>query len=230
MKLQIHRGVFFIVVLLVASLACGGSVSSPAQPEVASPIPTDASLLFQDDFTNTSGAWGRVWDSADGSSTGYEDAGYRILVNKTQNISWGVTGSQSFEGDVVIEVDAVKQGGAPDGFLGIVCRDEQVDGQEHFYFLVFDGNGAASINKLADNSVSSLSNAQADPVPALSAGSTVHLRAECVGNTLSLYVNDKQLVTATDESFSSGDAGLIAGTVDTPGTDVAFDNFSVHRP
>jgi hypothetical protein len=222
MKPQFHKGIIYVAILLAASLACGQSASTPA--------PTDPSLLFQDDFSKTSGDWGRVFDSADGSSVGYADSGYRILVNKPQNISWGVSGSNLFEGDVIVEVDAIKKGGAPDGFLGIVCRDEKVNGQEHSYFLIFDGNGAASINKFADNSVSSLGNAQSDPILALNEGDTVHVRAECVGNTLTLYVNDVQLVTATDDSFSSGDAGLIAGAADTPGTDVMFDNFSVHRP
>ena len=218
------------VILMIASQACGQSTSAPAQPTSIPPEPTDPSILFRDDFSDTSGSWGKVWDSADGSSVGYADSGYRILVNKPQNISWGVTGSNSFEGDVVIEVDAVKNGGAQNSLLGIVCRDGKVNGQEHMYFLIFDGNGAASINKFADNSVASLATAQIEPMLVVNEGDTVHLRAECVGNTLSLYVNDQQLVTATDDSFTSGDAGLIAGSGDTPGTDVFFDNFLVHRP
>jgi len=224
------RGIFCLVILLGTGLACGQSGSSPIQP-LASPLVTsDPSILFKDDFSNTSGEWGRVWDTADGSSVGYADSGYRIVENKPQNISWGVTGKGSFDGDVVIEVDAIKKAGASDGLFGVICRDELVNGQEHFYFMVFDGSSTASINKLADNSVTSLAVAHPDPIPAVEQGSQVHVRAECEGNRLSLFVDDQQLVTATDDSFSTGDAGLIAGSADTPGTDVFFDNFIIHRP
>ena len=212
-------------VLLLAILACstGGNATTPGESISIPTEPTDQSILFRDDFSNTSGDWGKAWDSTGGNG------GYRIVVNKIQFGSWGVTGN-NFEGDVVVEVDAVKKGGAADAFFGVVCRDEKVDGQEHLYFMIFDGNGTASINKFADNSMLSLGNAQTDPIPAVNDGGTVHIRAECISNTLTLYVNDKQLVTATDDSFTAGDAGLIAGTVDTPGTDVLFDNFLVRRP
>lgn len=235
MKPVIHRGIS-LVMLLITSLACNVSYSTSTQPtdlppDQGGPPPEsgDASLLFQDDFSSGSGNWGKTWGSSEGNSMGYADSGYRILVNSTQFILWGGSGND-FEGDVVIEVDAVKRGGAPDGYFGVICRDEIVGEGEHFYFLIFDGNGSASINKFIENSGTTLTYAQTDTIAALNEGGTVHIRAECIGNTLSLYVNDLQLVTVTDDSFTAGDAGLIAGTVDTPGTDVVFDNFLVRRP
>jgi hypothetical protein len=56
------------------------------------------------------------------------------------------------------------------------------------------------------------------------------ITADCIGNTLTLYVNDTQLLSVQDTSLSSGDVGLIAGTFDTPGTDIHFDNFIVRQP
>jgi hypothetical protein len=218
--------------LLLASLACstGGNATTPARPTNIPPQQTDTSVLFQDDFSDTSGDWGRVWDSADGSSVGYAESGYRILVNKAQNISWGVSGNK-FERDVIVDVGAVKRGGAEDGFFGIICRYGKANGQENFYFLVFGSNGVSSIAKLADNSVSTLANMQRpDQFPTINDSDSIHIRAECIGNTLTLYLNDMQLVTATDDSFTSGDAGLIAGTADTLGTEVLFDNFIVTKP
>jgi hypothetical protein len=34
----------------------------------------------------------------------------------------------------------------------------------------------------------------------------------------------------TDSNFSSGDVGLMAGTFDTGGAQIAFDNFVVSKP
>ena len=38
------------------------------------------------------------------------------------------------------------------------------------------------------------------------------------------------LTEVTDTTFASGEVGLIAGTFDTPGTDVLFDDFTVYQP
>jgi hypothetical protein len=57
-----------------------------------------------------------------------------------------------------------------------------------------------------------------------------HIRADCIGNSLTLYVNDVQVATVNDISFSEGDVGLMAGAYDVPGVDILFDNFVVYKP
>jgi len=57
-----------------------------------------------------------------------------------------------------------------------------------------------------------------------------HLRADCIGNTLTLYFNGTQAASATDNSFSGGDVGLVARIFEVAGTDVMFDNFVVYKP
>ena len=56
------------------------------------------------------------------------------------------------------------------------------------------------------------------------------IRADCVGSSLSLYVNGEKLDEVQDTEFGSGDVGLMAGSFDTPGTDIHFDNFVVTKP
>ena len=60
--------------------------------------------------------------------------------------------------------------------------------------------------------------------------STNHIEGDCIGNTLTLYVNGTLLMTATDSSFSSGDVGLIAQAFSTGGVDMLFHNFLVTAP
>lgn len=57
-----------------------------------------------------------------------------------------------------------------------------------------------------------------------------HLRFDCIDQTLTGYVNGRAVAITNDTDFPSGDAGLIAGTFDQPGVDVAFDNFVVIKP
>jgi hypothetical protein len=57
-----------------------------------------------------------------------------------------------------------------------------------------------------------------------------HLRADCIGETLSLYVNGVLLKSVRDPDYTTGDVGLLAGTFEEPGTEVYFDSFTVLKP
>jgi hypothetical protein len=56
------------------------------------------------------------------------------------------------------------------------------------------------------------------------------LRADCVGNRLSLYVNQQKFAEVEDSDFTIGDVGLMTGAYQTPGVEVHFDNFYVIKP
>ena len=57
-----------------------------------------------------------------------------------------------------------------------------------------------------------------------------HLRADCNGDTLSLFANGFPLAQVHDPTLSHGDVGVLAGTFSHPGVDVIFDNFIVMAP
>jgi hypothetical protein len=61
-------------------------------------------------------------------------------------------------------------------------------------------------------------------------GTSNHIRLDCVGDSLTLFVNGDKVNEVTDSGLTSGDVGLIAGTFDTPGTDILFDNYVVRNP
>jgi len=54
--------------------------------------------------------------------------------------------------------------------------------------------------------------------------------ADCIANKLTLYVNNVAVTTTSDEEFTSGDVGILAGSFDEPGSDIYFDNFVVTKP
>jgi len=65
---------------------------------------------------------------------------------------------------------------------------------------------------------------------AIQTGTMNHLRADCIDDQLTFYINFTQVASASDSDFSRGDVGVVAGTFSEPGVDVLFDNFVVLQP
>jgi hypothetical protein len=114
------------------------------------------------------------------------------------------------------------------GDMGIICRYKD---ESNFYFLRITSDGYYGISKLVDGEESLLGSEELQSSSQIKTGTeTNRLRADCVGNTLTLYANGQVLASVTDDSLTGGDVGLIAGTFDQAGNDARFDNFVVYRP
>jgi hypothetical protein len=210
------RFILSITLLLAASLACSLGGGGTA---------TDPKVLFQDDFSDTSSGWDQV--DTDAGTTDYYDGSYRILVNQTQYDAWANPG-KSFDGDVIVEVDATKNGGPDDNDFGVICHYQNVD---NFYYFQITSDGYALIGKVTGGEQSMISGDDYATTGAVHQGNaTNHIRGECVGDSLTLIVNGEQVLTATDTDLTGGDVGLMAGTFDTAGADILFDNFVVSKP
>ena len=210
------RFILFIALLLAASLACSLGGGGAA---------TDPNVLFQDDFSDTDSGWDQV--DTDAGTTDYSDGSYRILVSQEQYDAWANPG-QSFDGDVIVEVDATKAAGPDENDFGVLCHYQDVD---NFYYFQITSDGYAVIGKVTGGEQSKISGDDYESAGAVHQGDAAnHIRGECVGNTLTLIVNGEQVLTATDTDHTGGDVGLIAGTFDTAGADIFFDNFVVSKP
>ena len=55
---------------------------------------------------------------------------------------------------------------------------------------------------------------------------TNRLKVICKGSQIEVYVNEHQLTTVTDDSFTKGYGGMIVATAE-PNPNIAFDNISV---
>jgi hypothetical protein len=206
-----------LVALGLAILACQ-AVSTGSAPS------TPSNVLFQDDFSDPSSGWDRI-NTPDGI-TDYVADYYRIYVNVLNSDIWTNPGL-NFE-DVRVEVDAIKAGGEDNNVFGLVCRYQDND---NFYFLVISSDGYYGIGKLKGGEQKLIGMESMPPADQVNKGNAAnHLRADCVGNTLTLYANGVQFPSQTDSDFASGDVGLFAGAFDQPGTDIHFDNFSVLKP
>ena len=182
------------------------------------------SLLYADDFSNPPSGWG-IWDRA-GALVEYSNGGLRIRVDEPHYDFWSVAG-QDFT-DVQIEVDAALLGGPSDNDFGIICRYQDSD---NFYMLVISSDGYYGAAKLKNGQYSMIGTDQLQYNGVIAQGQAANrLRADCVGDELSLYVNGQKLTEVRDGDFLDGDVGLIAGAYAVQGVDILFDNFVVKEP
>ena len=209
--------------LMFVVLACSFTTAKTPSAQA----PSGLEVLFQDDFSNPDSGWDQA--QSDYGSTNYSNGSYLIDVAKA-NIYIFANPAQLFQNDVRIEVDAVKTSGTVDNAFGVLCRYQDPD---NYYFLEISSDGYAGIgiNNAGVKTLLSSSDNNMVPDSSINQGdASNHLRVDCIGSTLSLYVNGTQAVSVTDSSFTGGDIGLIAETFSVAGTEIQFDNLFVYKP
>jgi hypothetical protein len=213
--MRIMRLFPMIILISLVSIACSNAGSKSRVSNV----------LFSDEFSNNSKNWDQVSNSA--GSSDYYNAAYRIIVNATSYNVWAKPGKESFV-DTRIEVDATKNSGPDDNEFGVICR--YLDASR-FYYAVISSDGYYAIMKMTSaGSVPVVKASMLESDKIIHGAVTNHIRFDCVGTTLILYVNGSQVDRQTDPDYTTGNVGLLAGTFETPGTDVLFDNFFVYKP
>lgn len=212
--------VFALLALALASLACSAGDGSGTAP-------IDSNILFQDDFSSTRGGWDQV-NVTDGI-TDYGDGVYRIQINVADTDVWANPADLSFT-DTSIEVDATKVAGPDDNDFGLICRYK--DGQNFYFGIVSsDGYYAIGIVQNGEQTVIGEDGMQLANEGIIKGGNeTNHLRFDCVGDTLSLYVNRELIKSVQDANLTTGNVGLLAGTFGETGVEINFDNFVVRKP
>ncbi len=180
--------------------------------------------LFWDDFSDASGNWPQV--SGPNGSLGVVLGAYRIQVLATHYEVLATPG-HTFR-DVQVEVDATRQAGPLQNMFGLVCRSSH---SKDFYFFAISSDGYYALGKIINGKAALLGQEMmAYNANILPGDSPNHLRFDCIGETLTGYVNGQVIATSNDVDLLSGDVGLVAGALDTTGVDVAFDNFEVLKP
>jgi hypothetical protein len=181
-------------------------------------------VVFQDDFSRAVSGWDRYYDAT--HSSDYHEEAYRIHVLESNTDAWAVPHLDL--DDVQIEVDATKLGGPDDNVYGVLCRYKDA---RNFYFFLVSSDGYSGIGVYKDGRRRLLTDESLLPSEAVNRGEVLnHIRADCNGYLLRLFVNGHLVAETQAAEFSSGDVGLIAGTYGQPGAEILFDNFSVLQP
>lgn len=211
----------FCIFLLVVSLGCASFPFSIAAPQDQN-VPS-GSILFKDDFSRPVTGWNRL--QADGGVMDYDGGGYRFLVNALNTNFWS-TPNRNFS-DVRLEVDSGKLAGPDENRIGMLCRFTETD----YYFFLITSDGYYGIGIFTGGQAMLLGQNEMQVSENIRTGMAInHLRADCAGDRLTLYINGFETASVQDSTLKSGDVGLLAGTFTHPGVDVIFDNFVAMKP
>jgi hypothetical protein len=197
------------------------SACAPSLPAVL-PLASPGDVLYQEDFEDNTTGWARV--SNENGIMDYDSGGYRMLVRKPRLNMWS-TSEKNF-GDVRIEADVIKLNGPDENRMGLMCRYQDGD----YYFFIISNDGYYTIGKFMGGLTLLLGQSEMQASETIQKGASNHLRADCIGNTLSFYINYTQVATAQDTDLPNGDVGVLAGAFDETGVDVLFDHFVVLQP
>jgi hypothetical protein len=179
-------------------------------------------ILYQEQFEDNTTGWARI--SNDNGIMDYDDGGYRILVKQPKLNFWS-TPEKNFS-DVRVEADVIKLNGPDENRMGLMCRYQNGD----YYFFIISNDGFYVIGKFIGGNAILLGQTEMQASEMIQTGNMNHLRADCVGNTLTFYINFTQVAVALDADLPTGDVGVLAGAFSEPGVDVMFDNFLVLQP
>ena len=210
-----RRRIAASILAAVGALAAGCTVFLPSG---------SGAVLFQDDFSRSTTGWQTFQETA--YQADYVDGAFRVRVDAPNTLAWS---TPHFElGDVRLDVDTTALGGPADNTFGLVCRFRDPG---NFYFLLVSSDGYSGIGVVRDGQRSLLTGSAMLPSDYLVQGMTAnHLRADCVGPRLSLYINGALANEAAAADWDSGDVGVIVGSYAAPGVDIQFDNFTIANP
>jgi len=215
------KKIALVLILMVLLSAC----SSLSLDHNASAAVQSGNVLFMDDFSDPSSGW-ETWTEPSGSMVAYQNGGLRMYVAEKEFDYWSRPGKRV--SDVKLEVDAIKLGGPNDNDFGLICRYQDRD---NFYAFLASSDGYAGILKVKDGKYILISGKQMTYSESIRQGAAQnHMRADCNGTALTLYANGQKVLSVQDQDFKTGEIGLIAGTGETAGADLYFDNFWAYKP
>jgi hypothetical protein len=197
------------------------SACAPSLPAVL-PVASPGDVLYQEDFEDNTTGWARI--SNENGIMDYDGGGYRILVRQPKLNIWS-TSEKNF-GDVRIEADVIKLNGPDENRMGLMCRYQGGD----YYFFIISNDGYYTIGKFLGGLTLLLGQSEMQASETIQKGASNHLRADCIGNTLTFYINYTQVAVVQDTDLPTGDVGVLAGAFNEAGVDVMFDQFVVMQP
>ncbi len=192
----------------------------------APPAPTQnqGDVLFSDNFSSSKNGW-PVGTRSYGEYQ-ITNGKYDIKVSETDTLAWAAP-DQTFA-DASITADAAFVSGATETYFGLICRFNDPD---KFYYFVIRPDGKYMIGIHQNKEFNALIAGGWQSSNAIVQGVQInHLRADCVGNTLTMYANGVQLAQVQDSTLKSGNPGVASAALDANGSEVTFDLFVVRNP
>ena len=217
------KPIYVLIVLAVLFAGCSLlPVASAIESGNGSEQP-DGTIDFDDFSDNTSG-WNRL--ETDLGGTDYMDGAYHIFIDE-KHTDYFSTLYRTYE-NIGLQVDAKRVEGPVDNNYGLICRFQD---EKNFYAGMISSDGYYGLLKIENGQYTVIGHDAMTFSDSLASPDGLYtLRLDCYQNFLFLYVNGEILDVQQDDTFSSGDIGLIAGSFEDTGVHIQFDNFYLIDP
>jgi hypothetical protein len=179
-------------------------------------------LYYEDDF---SASYGWPVDKMNSAKFHYTAGGYAINSSVKDDIIFAVR-SDAFD-DTRVDVSATTYSGSLDSYYGVVCRF--INGG-NYYILAVGGDGWYGIGKKVLSQLTFIEEGIDTESIIHTAGLSNEIRADCIKDTLTLYVNGEKMLEVQDKEFSAGAIGLGVGNRTNFEVEILFDDFAVYQP
>ncbi|MEV5325093.1 serine/threonine-protein kinase [Nonomuraea fastidiosa] len=221
---RLYAGLAAAAAVVVAAGVGAWALFGPSGP------PDNLGLLYQEDFTQTTGGWSGTYDPESPGSVGYRpDGTYGIdaepdyeerwakapvpflFYKPTQSPDPSASPTPMLPESVVMSVTADVKRSVGTGEYGLYCHNSE-DG-ENYYEFILDTKGNARIRRIVDGSGGVI--AQPVKVDALPGKARITVACEQSGKTvrLSMWVNDELVQEVEDPNgIGNGSLGLFART------------------
>jgi hypothetical protein len=181
-------------------------------------------IAFQDGFDSQNGNWTTYSTQAGAAS--YKDGKLYIKNYTASEYSSASFREQQFS-DFALEVEMVLVSGSSANRQGVICR---YSSEGDYYNLGISADGEYLIQKFVGGVATWLKSPTSSSHINTGSGVTNNVRVECMGNSLTLYVNGIRVAHITDNTLVSGYVGFLANSSSGEYTEVAFDNAVIWTP
>jgi hypothetical protein len=223
----------------------------PPSPTTDQPPPEIGTIVYEHDFSSPAGGLlaGQGFETAS-NQFGTRLAEYTpngtLLVTSASELDTYVAGANTQDlvvdgrdlsdlAEVSLEVDATPDDIGDAASWGLACRRDREVGRFYYAFIADFGSGAAAGIIRQDEPGGEwveLGSAEIPNGVDIGRGVTNRLRLDCLGSTLTLFVDGQEAVRVTDSTYPSGSVALFVNPIPSDGeasAEVAFDNLVIRE-
>ena len=182
-------------------------------------------VVFQDGFDSQDGNWG-TYSKTDSGSASYND-GKLHIKDYTASQYPSESFAQGQFSDFALEVEMELVSGSSDSHQSVICRYNETGDD---YMFCIRANGKYSIQKFIKGVSTTLQTATPSSYIKTGLGVTNKVRVECIGDSLTLYVNGFRVAQVLDSELATGQVALAVESKSGEYTEVAFDNVVIWTP
>lgn len=202
---------FYLMLVGLMLVGCGAAAETYSTGDV----------LLTEDFSDVK-AW-EFYESSDGVTKLEVSDGAYTLDTGDEGYIWGL--NEQVHQDVVMEVTTNQLSSFENNAYGVMCRADVSNNGDGYYFMI-SGDGFYSIARGEGEDVNPIVDWETSS--AINEGtSTNKIRAVCLGDELSFYVNDRLVASVTDTMFDTGYAGFVGTAFDGGTMLVTFDDLTI---